>query len=638
MTVTIESYQEKCVHIGLFAARLALINSFFKTCIACLVPHRSPLYKMLPYTNSIRLLRIHSSRWNKRIVCTLEPARLDVSSPVPEYEALSYVWHLRGGVAKITVNGHTKFIQRNLYDALQRLRYRNKERVMWVDALCLNQEDMVEKSKQLRMMHHVYQKACRVIVWLGEDDRNEAHKAFDTICAVANTQVDKPLSYTSNHRRNSVRKVPYSEEIPSPEDDRWLPVETLFNNVWWTRIWVLQEITNASKASFLWGKAMIDWNVIRYALEAFYADYYLLVRLERRGMQNAWLMHHLSMDTLRGEFRPSFLDLLDVARGFDATKEQDKVYGLLGLPTKTGDVEEEVFLQPDCALSVAEVYTQVALKMIKQQQNLNLLSYTVHTDPDFDSHDNEVNLPSWIPDWTVKTARFSLIGIREEHRHNAGKGRDLDLALLPDSMSPKSHVSLKGSILDKVTEIEDGQKPVSMENALLSLTSLLEWCLEHAKGISLQTLCQTLTAARDADGHFDFSTDNKYVLHFAAFLNTIDADRLGPDILNEIAGLGDLVKSVGDGNAAREAVWKYTAYRSMFVTERGKLALGPTAVKEGDSVVALWGGQMLYVVRKAESGEEWKFVGECYIDGWMDGEASQLIERGDAAETIFQFI
>lgn len=101
------------------------------------------------------------------------------------YEALSYVWGSQSETHTITVNGCDLHVTRNLYTALIHLRDNQLERILWIDAICINQEDDDEKSEQIPLMRSIYAQADRVIVWLGEamQDGDEALKIIQRLAA-----------------------------------------------------------------------------------------------------------------------------------------------------------------------------------------------------------------------------------------------------------------------------------------------------------------------------------------------------------------------------------------------------------------------------------------------------------------------
>jgi hypothetical protein len=86
----------------------------------------------------------------------------------PRFEALSYTWGDKKNQKHIVLNGDTFLIRENIEAALRRLRYTNKLRILWVDAICVNQRDDIEKNEQVLLMRQIYESAERVCIWLGE--------------------------------------------------------------------------------------------------------------------------------------------------------------------------------------------------------------------------------------------------------------------------------------------------------------------------------------------------------------------------------------------------------------------------------------------------------------------------------------
>lgn len=132
----------------------------------------SGLYASLPLPNDrdcIRLLDIHPGKLGTRIECTLRCVSLDDK---PAYDALSYTWGPPSKEIEIIVNGtHAVAVRENLFLALQALRKRRarwSQTTAWIDAICINQKDVVEKGEQIPLMGKIYARAACVNVWLGE--------------------------------------------------------------------------------------------------------------------------------------------------------------------------------------------------------------------------------------------------------------------------------------------------------------------------------------------------------------------------------------------------------------------------------------------------------------------------------------
>jgi hypothetical protein len=116
----------------------------------------------------IRLLRLFpASTFDADIKCELFNTTLDAKDRV-SFEALSYTWGDVNSTSPIILHGNLHLITKTLKLALRHLRYPERERILWVDALCINQSNNSEKSQQVLQMRHVYcGGAQRVVVWLG---------------------------------------------------------------------------------------------------------------------------------------------------------------------------------------------------------------------------------------------------------------------------------------------------------------------------------------------------------------------------------------------------------------------------------------------------------------------------------------
>src|SRR4051794_38739048 len=121
------------------------------------------LYTALPFSPPhIRVLVLSPGTPSTPITCSTTTVPL-FSSPPPYYEALSYVWGSPLDPEHISFNGHEGFpVTRNLFIALKYLRFPDRERVLWVDALCINQKDVSERNEQVRLMGEVYGRASEV--------------------------------------------------------------------------------------------------------------------------------------------------------------------------------------------------------------------------------------------------------------------------------------------------------------------------------------------------------------------------------------------------------------------------------------------------------------------------------------------
>jgi hypothetical protein len=186
---------------------------------------------LFPEPDSIRLLRLmpHDDG-TAPIQCQLLDYSLqEWGKGTHLYEALSYVW---GDATKplpnfIFIDTYHSPVTVNLHAALSRLRDRSFERIIWVDAICIDQNNSEERKQQVQLMAKIYSKAHRVIIWLGVA-KDHSDKALEAIRIAA----DKQSTNSSNN-----------ETIQQS-------IVKLLHRPWFQRIWVREQSLNNIRRSY----------------------------------------------------------------------------------------------------------------------------------------------------------------------------------------------------------------------------------------------------------------------------------------------------------------------------------------------------------------------------------------------------
>ena len=155
----------------------------------------------------------------------------------PQFSALSYCWGELSDQVSITVNDLGFPVTANLHSALKRLRSEGVERV-WMDAICINQQDPEERSHQVRRMGAIYQEAIQVAVWLGD--------AQDTTEEGMNSLSAKDIAIAYQMQSNSAQRAFYQ----------------LLLKPYWTRVWIIQELAAASKITVFYGHYKLLWETL----------------------------------------------------------------------------------------------------------------------------------------------------------------------------------------------------------------------------------------------------------------------------------------------------------------------------------------------------------------------------------------
>jgi len=152
---------------------------------------RSPYqyHPLLSEENQIRLIRLMPSKdKDATIECQVFNYSLNPAKGIHLYEALSYVWGNAKETVSINIDKRLFDATKNLYAALLRLRDDYFDRILWVDAICINQMDEREKEKQIWLMSRIYGHASRVIVWLGNSESahgENSDRVLEEIRAIA---------------------------------------------------------------------------------------------------------------------------------------------------------------------------------------------------------------------------------------------------------------------------------------------------------------------------------------------------------------------------------------------------------------------------------------------------------------------
>lgn len=182
----------------------------------------------------------------------------------PQYEALSYQWGSIRDRRMIYINGQKLWVRANLWSALHQLRDDHTERVLWVDALCINQNDIFERNHQVGQMSKIYEQATRVICWIGIDEEGEFSSAHDTeLTNLTPSLAIKTLQAISRSGRQSNQRLPTTglpySRLPSNPSHSLQALCRLFYRSYWNRLWIIQELTLAKEILVQCGEYNFEW-------------------------------------------------------------------------------------------------------------------------------------------------------------------------------------------------------------------------------------------------------------------------------------------------------------------------------------------------------------------------------------------
>ncbi|KAK6860161.1 heterokaryon incompatibility protein-domain-containing protein [Apiospora arundinis] len=489
------------------------------------------IHEPITTESTTRMLILHNGAYKDELTGDLEVAELD---NCPPWEALSYAWGTTSAYSSIKIGNRFIKISSNLDSALRRLRYDNNDESigdpgvrLWVDQICIDQENIQERSEQVQLMYSIYKNAQNILVWLGPDHDKVAKKAFFTLRLIASLD---------NDQRRLIRRDGSEALAPLLED-----LKLLFEQSWFSRLWIVQEIGTDTPAEFYWGQECITFETLHAGCK----------------------------------------------------------------------------ILSECLFIMA------------------------HT----------IDVPSWVSDWNSKTFHHALPTI------------GIDLAGAPGShllrarvIRPQDTLQIQGFVFDVVGA---SSRPFEATDFKLeSPASGTEHILAHIW--------------REICGHGVFDMLSGYhVLESSALVAFLDTCRAGweppllfanrnsmentaallmPEqrIIDGISYLCQILPLVPlDPNfsslASEDGADRWQDASEMFAgnrrfvrTKSGYYALCPGLVKVGDLIVVLMGCMTPFVLRPA--GDGYLLVGDCYVHGIMQGQATSMLDEGNIVLSDFLVI
>jgi hypothetical protein len=618
----------------------------------CCKPHK---HAELASDKHIRLLRLMpASEPDDLIRCKVEENRLAEDL---RYDALSYTWGNLPRDFPILIiqdpqssEDHALFASPSLYAALKHLRRPEEARLLWIDQLYINQDDLEEKSTQVKLMADIYAMAQSTVIWLGEmgeadEDRAVLSEMIDLFkdhypgAQVDDIQLLRPKLDLSDHN-----------EVPLGLWSRQ-PLTRLLNRSWFSRAWVFQEAVKSAYVTVLCGSLELSLDLLlrltqaTFAIEVEDKGYAYSLTKSTTGFDMLYLVEHSRpggcghQDCERKQVKPGFLGLLmQVLQQVEATDSHDLIYAFMAFKGK-------IKIDPIYTIPVTETWTEAAKSIIRTTGSLDIFAAVRGN-----NHTSR-NLPSWVPDWSqcypyarpvcapdFKSA-FRACDALFTSSNDAAERASEHIWEEADPINPEILIAKGKRIgivswlnlpnfegvyyrkgLNHVFQFELHLKPLKRHLGTRrnepGVITLLEKTDKELTEIHMRTLL-----ADGAFGHTQPVPDSPREL--------IDICQREDDINKKVkaAGSGDLPTELQFDKAVLDRCrqWSLVAQmKKVFLCQQegaaGGLDLGlaPQCVEVGDVVALLRGSKTPCLLRPLESGR-WRIIGQCYLDGWMYG-------------------
>lgn len=351
------------------------------------------IYKTLdPSVQEYRVLLLKPGRKErggrkskKRLIeCELLHRQLAQGTPLP-FKALSYCWGDPTARYRIKLGGVIHCVTQSLGSFLKRQRDETEaKQFLWVDAICINQDDDHEKSYQLALMRNIYGTASELLIWLGDEEQPQS-RGLELLGKYHQIPGDTSLRPV---RLRHTQRSDFEEILSRP---------------WFDRLWIVQELLlgafrdKVETTYLISGSSRVPWTSVNNCMQ-FLSRFNMEDREKYPNIEKV-----LALETLRGKYasdpKRSLLWWLAKTRNRDATDARDKIYGVSGLVSSSDTLLTQV--STGYQISPARLYTKfAALELCSEGIGLALLRHC--------QYQKLIGLPSWVPDWSSCTRELPL--------------------------------------------------------------------------------------------------------------------------------------------------------------------------------------------------------------------------------------
>ncbi|KNG85569.1 hypothetical protein ANOM_006648 [Aspergillus nomiae NRRL 13137] len=636
-----------------------------------------------PSRSEIRLLRLHP-RQTVRPDESLQLTMFTTSPHEQKYFALSYVWGEDTPSNPITINGHNVPVTENLFDFL--LHYRDLTEVsstweladmlFWVDAICINQEDIPEKNSQVLQMSSIYRSANAVLSWLGveEDDSDYTIEVMIDIAGKVAASLDEndPLSWMAPSQTELWQR---NSDSHGMGNKFWKGIVRLVQRSYWTRAWIVQEIVLARKVTLLCGMRLFQFQDL-----ATISTWIMRLHPDHRpsfASLSIWL--YLSTPGYReycGIAQPmkyvQFIQLVEEAartetfgtsdhwkkiiittRTAQASDPRDKLYSMASLLRHS--------VTPDYSISAEETYCKFTRMCLEADGGLHILLFAGHgivTDiPGLLGH--HLFLPSWVPNWdllskagmwTPVPAQMASFDANEFMRNqnippfscygNTLEAPGIHMGEVSTCLCFDNNLEMFRRFWLDYIEAHKDQRGAGGARVLLTIIRLLLFDQVPSSDMQLGLNPET-------------SVLERAIVYMVLVL--LDKDAGSAKFLQEARSNQYLDQPV-DGTRLRELLdrntidhWSMSSIAQLmssftilrtcyafFETSHGHLGWGPPGTCKGDIIGILFGCEAPVILRKIDS--HYIYIGACYVVGIMDGDPLAGIDKGSPRIKRFNIV
>jgi len=613
-----------------------------------------PLYTSLAgHQNVIRVCYIESGKWSDPVRCRMVTRFIDQEE---DYMCLSYVWGDMQDAFTIEVNSHPVSVSKNLWYALRRLRWYGTAGALWIDALCINQDDVQERSAQVFQMAKIYATAEQVIIWLGALSKSRSwwdssieleEEEFSGFLRSLGNNVDVQEATEEVTRAYSAKR-----KITAPPLDSMIIalMMTLYRFVdlpWFHRTWTVQEYILARRSIFVFGGQAVNTDALANVyttLNAFATSLKTDSRMQNHFDQH--LQTTLGPIMLRLNHLACMADLSRIACSDQASSKElamDAALSVLQMcrSRKCSDPRDKLlafakvasnalgFVHADYSISATDIFLRFTLNVIQQMGNLDIWTL-VECARDDEEPSKVEGLPTWVVDWTVEGRHAMNHLFHKRNLPTTSQSYSLDFTVGKDG-SVLIVQGTKFDVVSKTTTDAYGVKPQAFKLGQSELTPWIRFLgltsLDNDAGRSVawdrfaRLLMHDQFPTSAADGGFYIPTRKDE--HSRWRIATAEDKGLFYEWAvkeQEYHGIDTAPKLSAELRVVVDLVYHIARGRKLFQSVGGRLGLCPGSAQAGDVLFHIAGSRWPVLLRPDLVARDhachtttYQLIGTCYV-------------------------
>ena len=625
-------------------------------------------YQPLEFPDSIRIIKLEpapasADGQSLKIECKLVEVRF---SAQVEYEAISYVWGEPKFSACLSLPNGTINITKNLCAALNAFRHETKPRYLWADAVCINQQDLVEKASQIKMMAQIFGSARTVLVWLGPGDDRTGHVfgLLKHLSSIAPSYGVRSREITSEDPSDEVWEGldPTDDEKARlnniAKDFDFHGMDAFYSLPWFRRLWVVQEITLARAIQMRCGEHEISWK-----------DFITTARVQYRSVRRSTLLNLrlpigfqscvlIDQTKIKWEAKKprQLIDHVRFLRDNMCSNDLDRIYALISLQGPADPV-----IEPDYSISVEELFVRFSIGIMKRAFDIYVLYYaglahriggtnrgsenTVYDSQTPNADQLCEKLPSWVPDWNIRRISRSFSLGSDFNRYSAASAVPLERFTIHHAETSNPERSIINVKVLGIDQVKIGQnlgheRRMNLEQFREKILLIKAFYDQHQHEVTqyppgqdalvrfVRTITADLNEVVTQEWIRETKTTNELVDLWRHFENTPVLEKS----VQPAAYYESSTPALGRGNIRimsqlytfRVAIRTVVQDRQLVITKLGRVGLLPAIAQPGDWIIVVAGTRVPFVIRPTgrqyRGQETWYIVGDCYLNGIMYGE------------------